>query len=74
MVLLWPDKFPLLVPVSKRNTCPNLKNEYIIFCQQELLFPYLSLPSPTTAIRLLSSDQAMSRIGPLIIGYSAFKM
>lgn len=39
---LWPDKFPLDVPVSNKKTCPNLK--YPLFIQKYILFiPFITI-------------------------------
>ena len=59
-------------PESHRNTWPNLERERE--AQGEGGEAYFSLPSPQTAILLLSGDQAMSRMGPAIGWYSYFKM
>ena len=42
MVLLWPERLPLLVPVSKRKTWPNLKISLNVLLPTALPFPALA--------------------------------
>lgn len=81
--LLWPEISPTDVPVSAINTWPNLKpymkNRGMKNTNAEIRLKihyvtHLSLPSPTTTMRWLSGDHAMSLMGPPIGWNSFFKI
>lgn len=81
MILLWPTISPTDEPVSQRNTAPNLHGHTqdtvsalasVWLGAWRVPVTHFSRPSPTTAILLLSSVQAMSLIFPPNGWYSYF--